>query len=264
MHLRPHFIAMFVLLAGCEKRVTPAVDAETRPTVSVTSDATGLPRFVQHNGSEWTTFDLDLRSVEFSLVGQRPDEPRTFDALGPFLAARKRHLVLATNAGIFNPQHRPLGLHIQDGQTIVPLSTADGEGNFFLKPNGVFWIDERGAFVAPADRYTPRGMVTLATQSGPLLLAERRIHPAFVESSTSVRLRSGVGVDTRGHVIVVLSKARVTFHATATLFRDVFNCPDALYLDGEISAMVAPGMTPAERHEYAALLVVTKHAENIQ
>ena len=138
----------------------------------------------------------------------------------------------------------------------MPLSTSKGEGNFYLLPNGVFWLDEQGAHVAPTDRYAAHGRVTLATQSGPLLLDAGQLHPAFQEGSTSLRVRSGVGVNAQGRVVLVLSRDRVSFHATATLFRDALACPNALYLDGEISAISAPRIEPRERHEYAGLLVV--------
>jgi len=235
------------------------MDAAKTPE-SASAQDTPAYRTVRHAAAEWITFDLDLGAIEFALLGQGPNEPRTLQALEPFLATRKRELVMATNAGIFGPEHRPMGLHVQDGTAFSPLSTADGEGNFFLKPNGIFWIDERGAHVAPTENYAPLGMVELATQSGPLLLTGGRIHPAFNESSTSLRVRSGIGVDRRGHVFVVLSRDRVSFHATATLFRDVLGCPDALYLDGEISAFAAPGLPAPQFHEYAGLLVAMKRS----
>ncbi|MBK9266163.1 MAG: phosphodiester glycosidase family protein [Polyangiaceae bacterium] len=253
---RTYFL-LAALLIGCESRSAPVPRATNAPAASAAQKA-GAIRTVRHAASEWVTFDLDLDAVELSLVGQRPNEPSTLPALGPYLAQRKRELVVATNAGIFSPTRRPMGLHIQNGQELAPISTADGDGNFFLKPNGVFWLDERGPHVASTENYAPRGKVELATQSGPLLVAGGRIHPAFKESSTSLRIRSGVGVDGRGHVFIVLSRERVTFHAMATLFRDVLGCPDALYLDGEISAIAAPGFPTPSIHEYGGLLVATR------
>ncbi|HRI70052.1 MAG TPA: phosphodiester glycosidase family protein [Polyangium sp.] len=248
-----------ILLLSCESRPASSTDSSVPPASSVTQ-AAGAFRWVHHNAADWITFDLDLTAVDLALVGQAPNEPRTLGALRPFLTMHNRELVMATNAGIFNPAHRPVGLHIQHGQEFAPLSNADGEGNFYLKPNGVFWIDASGAHVAPTEHYAPKGKIELATQSGPLLTTQGRLHPAFVASSTSLRTRSGVGVDARGHVVFALSRERVTFYATATLFRDVLGCPDALYLDGEISSVAAPGLPAPEAQEYGGLLVATKRA----
>lgn len=247
-----------LLGVGCEKHAPPSMDTVGTTSTTTTSAVESDPRFLHHGGSEWTIFDVDLQRAAISLIGQKPGEPRSFVDLESFLGPDRRDFIMATNAGIFDPQHRPLGLHIQNGKLLVPLSTAKGEGNFYLLPNGVFWLDEQGAHVAATDRYAAHGRVTLATQSGPLLLDAGRLHPAFQETSVSLRVRSGVGVNAQGHVVFVLSRDRVSFHATATLFRDALACPNALYLDGEISAMVAPRIEPRERHEYAGLLVVKR------
>lgn len=212
---------------------------------------------LRHQGIEWLFFDLDLTKVEISLVGQRPAEPARLAAIEPLLRKRQRTLVMATNAGIFSPERRPMGLHVQEGEVLSALSLGAGEGNFFLKPNGVFWVDQRGAHVTRAEDYNADGKVQLATQSGPLLLERAQIHPAFSEKSTSLRVRSGVGVDGRGHVIVALSRGRVSFHAMATLFRDVLGCPDALFLDGEISALAAPNLPAPPPVDYGGILVAT-------
>lgn len=215
-------------------------------------------RLVSHEGVEWIVVELDLSTVKLMLVGQAPGDPTTLHALDPFLAQRSLTLVMATNAGIFSPERRPMGLHIQDGKELAPLSTSEGEGNFFLKPNGVFWLDEKGAHVASTDAYTPQGKVELATQSGPMLVEKGNVHPRFRASSESLRTRSAVGVNASGHVFVGLSKARVSFYSAATLFRDGLGCPNALYLDGEISDIMAPALPPAKARDYGGLLLAVR------
>ena len=245
---------MCVLHAACEGTPPPAVRAGEPAQAHIAARA--QPAALRHAGAEWRTFALDLHDVALTLVGQKPGDPYAFTSLEAWLADRQ--LVMVTNAGIFGLDRRPLGLHIQEGELLSALSTADGEGNFFLKPNGVFWVDERGAHVASAADYAPQGKVQLATQSGPLLVSKGSIHPAFREGSTSLRTRSGVGVDPRGRVVFALSLAPVSFFATATLFRDVLHCPDALYLDGEISGLLAEGLPPPPPHAYGGLLVATR------
>jgi len=250
------YLLLFIALTSCEARSVPRNDAPAAPPSAIAS--TSLYRHVRHSAANWITFELDLDKVDLMLVGQAPNDPHTFTTLGPFLEAQNREMIMATNAGIFYPSRMPVGLHIQRGKEFSPLSTADGEGNFFLKPNGVFWIDSNGPHVAPTELYSPQGPVELATQSGPLLVNQGQIHKAFDASSTSLRTRSAIGVNTKGKIVIALSQGRVTFFGAATLFRDILDCPNALYLDGEISGVVAPGLPAPETREYGGLLVAVK------
>ena len=80
-----------------------------------------------------------------------------------------------------------------------------------------------------------------ATQSGPMLVVDGKIHPAFNPKSTNFYIRNGVGVMADGNVIFIMSEQPVTFYEFAQVFRDRFKCQNALYLDGAISKMYLPG-----------------------
>ncbi|MBZ9752020.1 phosphodiester glycosidase family protein [Deinococcus sp. HMF7604] len=162
----------------------------------------------------------------------------TFEQLRARLSKEGRTLLFATNSGIYAPGLKPLGLHIEKGQTLTPLNRAQQGGNFALVPNGVFWLKGEQAGVTEtrafeAARLTP----DFATQSGPLLVQKGVVHPQFRAASTSFKLRSGVGVCQGGAVKFALSSTPVNFYSFATFFRDTLSCPDALYLDGSISAV---------------------------
>jgi uncharacterized protein YigE (DUF2233 family) len=215
-------------------------------------------RVIKHEQAEWLVFEFDLAEVKLELLGQAAGEPQSFDALKTFLKERGDRLRMATNAGIFDAELHPVGLHIERTEELHPISTADGSGNFFLKPNGIFWVDERGAHVAATGSYRPHGPVQLATQSGPLLLDRGIVHPSFSSPGSSLKVRSAVGVDRQGHVVFVLSRSPVSFIDTATLFRDVLACDHALYLDGEISAVLTKDGVEGRAHSYAGLLVATE------
>ena len=153
----------------------------------------------------------------------------------------RHRLVFATNAGIFDPTRSPLGLHIEDGKVLVDLNRGDGPGNFYLKPNGVFFEADGKLQICETSEFTrPPGRVRFATQSGPLLLRAGREHGAFDADSANRRVRSAVDVDTAGDAVFVLSEGRVTFHELASFYHDRLECADALYLDGEISKFYAP------------------------
>ena len=82
--------------------------------------------------------------------------------------------------------------------------------------------------------------VECATQSGPLLVSDGIFHPAIRLNSPNKLIRNGVGIRSDGHLYFVISTTPVSFHEMATLFRDYLDCPDALYLDGTVSALYAP------------------------
>jgi uncharacterized protein YigE (DUF2233 family) len=166
---------------------------------------------------------------------------RRFDRLAAWLRTRGERLVFGMNAGMFHQDLSTVGLFVADGRERAPLNSADGEGNFFLKPNGVFAVTGDGARILETSEYPGLvGKVILATQSGPLLVRGGKIHAAFKPGSESRTIRNGVGVPARGQAIFVISEDRVNFHELARLFRDTLHCPDALYLDGAISSLFAP------------------------
>jgi uncharacterized protein YigE (DUF2233 family) len=156
------------------------------------------------------------------------------------LLSRGEDLVFAVNGGIFSEEYTPLGLYIEDGRRFYQLNEGSGGGNFFLQPNGVFYVTAEGAAVVDTRDYDPSRPVRHAVQSGPLLVTNGRLHPRFIPGYHSKHIRHGVGVDAQGRVVFAISDSPVNFHDFGTLFRDVLECPNALYLDGSLSAMYAP------------------------
>lgn len=156
-------------------------------------------------------------------------------------AAQDRPPALAMNAGMYDADLDAIGLLIENGRLLHPLNTRDGPGNFHLKPNGVFAVEASGAarIVDSAD-WTPDPDIAFATQSGPLLVINGALHPAFDPDGASRYRRNGVGVRPDGAVVLAISRGRVSFGAFARLFRDRLDCPDALFLDGAVSALAGP------------------------
>ena len=54
-------------------------------------------------------------------------------------------LLALTNAGIYSEGHTPEGLHVEGGAALSPLNLNAGEGNFYWRPNGVFYVSGEGA-----------------------------------------------------------------------------------------------------------------------
>lgn len=154
------------------------------------------------------------------------------------LKATLKHPLLITNGGMFQPGNIPVGLYIENGQELHPLDTAQNKpGNFYLFPNGVFYTDLHGAHITTTQHFNKKDVIN-ATQSGPMLVIDGKIHPMFKEGSTNVNLRSGVGIMPDGKVVFVISKSNQTnFYDFAAIFKEKFGCSNALYLDGAISKM---------------------------
>jgi uncharacterized protein YigE (DUF2233 family) len=181
--------------------------------------------------------------VRLLLNGSDGKPLHTLAAAERLVAAEGKRLVLAMNAGMFHPSYAPVGLLIQDGKVNSPLNQAAGVGNFFLKPNGVFFIGAKGAGAVESTEFSLlKDRIEWASQSGPLLVRAGVIHPKLAPQSTSRLIRNGVGVDGTGRIELVISDDPVSFYEFALLFRDVLHCPDALYFDGTVSSVYVPAL----------------------
>lgn len=202
---------------------------------------------VTFKNSAFVACTIDLRSHELKLFWKDASgEPyATFSRLPEEMDGAP--LVFAMNAGMYHADLSPVGLHVEDGETLKRASTRDGPGNFHLKPNGVFFISGGAAAVLPTEDYLDRAAdADLATQSGPMLVIDGEFHPRFLPRSTSRKRRNGVGVREDGTVVFAISQGTVTFWEFAELFRDHLGCDNALFLDGSMSSLYAPDLGRAD------------------
>lgn len=216
---------------------------------------------VTGQGMLYTVAAVDPQRDRLTLHWLNPSTGKpysSFAQLSDRLSKRGQRLLFATNSGIYAPGPRPLGLHVEGGKTLVKINNAGkGGGNFALLPNGVFWLKGNKAGVTETQAYKRLGLTPdYATQSGPLLVAGGKLHPDFNKGGTSFKVRSGVGVCKDGKVRFAISAGPVNFYSFATFFRDTLGCPDALYLDGSISAYKTPD-TDTQFAEFAGIWAVT-------
>ena len=198
-----------------------------------------LMPFAHGAEKRFTVTVVDVRREQLALfLNDEAGQPfKDFARLSSWLEGRGKKLSFAVNAGMYHADFSPVGLLVQEGRQAAPLNLDDGVGNFFMKSNGVFLVTSRGPRVVAAAEYARiKGPVLLATQSGPLLLRNGVMHPAFRADATSRHIRNGVGVK-GGKALFVISEEPVTFYELAAFFRDQLKCRDALYLDGSISSM---------------------------
>ncbi|MCJ2053386.1 phosphodiester glycosidase family protein [Methylobacterium sp. J-070] len=200
-------------------------------------------RIVEAQGESFTVCTIDLRRQRLQLFWLQADG-RPYGSLGTLAEGAGRRLSFAMNAGMYDKDQAPVGLYVEDGREMRHVSTADGPGNFHLKPNGVFWVKgERAGVLDTAHYLRAKLRPDYATQSGPMLVIDGQIHPKISADGPSQKIRNGVGVPADGHLaIFAISERPVTFGAFARLFRDDLGCRNALFLDGSVSSLYAPGL----------------------
>ncbi len=217
-------------------------------------------------GVRYTIVRLDPARLELHWRNMAGKPYGSFESLRKALLERGRQPLLLMNAGIFAVGGRPLGLHIEAGRELVRLNRATGYGNFYLKPNGVFFVQKSTGTVRASLLTTDRFAVSrpqswLAVQSGPMLLVDGRINTQFAATSSSRLVRNGIGVDDQGRVVIAIvrrDQARyANFYEFARLFR-AEGCRDALYLDGNLSALQIEPKSPIFSFiSYGAFFAVT-------
>lgn len=182
-----------------------------------------------------------------------------FQPLVAQLMKEGRSLLFAANGGMYEHDLSPVGLLVSQGVTLKPVNTQEGWGNFFLKPNGIFYLKDGKAGVMETQHFMDQSIQPdFATQSGPMLVIDGAIHPKFLPDSDSLKIRNGVGVDRNGQVLFVLSHEPVRFYDMAVFFRDQLATLNALFLDGTISSIAEPATGRIDHdHPLGPIIAVT-------
>ena len=213
-----------------------------------------------HEGNAYTVCQADLRRHSIRLFWKRPDgSPYAYlKALPRTHGQPPQRLIFAANAGMFDPAYKPVGLYIEDGRTLIRANTKSGAGNFHLRPNGVFYVAGDKAGVLETGAYLKQRLhPDMATQSGPMLVIEGRLHPLFIRANISLKPRIGVGVRDEHTVVFALSEGGVSFAAFARLFRDRLKCGNALFLDGgSVPSLYAPAGRPGNVFAVGPMIAV--------
>lgn len=170
-------------------------------------------------------------------------------------------VAFAVNGGMYDTGSEPIGYYAEDGERLYPLNPRDGGGNFYMKPNGVFFGDADGRWqVMTSDDFAAKvtRRPNFGTQSGPMLLIDGKLHPEISPDGTSLKLRNAVGVDAEGRAHFVISDEPVSFGTLAALMRDHAKASDALFLDGTVSALWDPARGRIDgRYPLGPLILVT-------
>jgi uncharacterized protein YigE (DUF2233 family) len=208
-------------------------------------------------GSRFTVCDNEGGELQLFAAGPRELPVRSFAELSRRVDPSK--VAFAMNAGMFDENGRPIGLAVAAGKRAHKINLRDGYGNFHLKPNGVFELrlDGKAATVESARRASDAVQsVRFATQSGPMLVINGKLHPKIEPDGDSRRIRNGVGVTAAGRPLFVISNDPVSFGKLARFFRDGLHTPDALYFDGSVSSLWDPPNGRQDSHSELGPIVV--------
>lgn len=197
-----------------------------------------------YQGNSFSTCEVDLNVDTLGLFLYAPDGTPYgyFNTLNTALGAQDKKLGFAMNAGMYHDDRAPVGYYLENGKEYQSVISSDGPGNFGLLPNGVLCLRKGRADVFETMRFlTESPDCTSATQSGPMLVINGKLHPRFLKDGTSRYVRNGVGTSADGkRAVFVISNGVINFHDFAVYFRDQLNLPNALYFDGNVSRLRAP------------------------
>lgn len=161
-----------------------------------------------------------------------------------------KQLLFAMNGGMYTTEMSPVGLYIENGKVIKSLNTKTIKSkkhktvpNFYLQPNGVFYItSDQAAGICKSSDFPKLKNIKFATQSGPMLLIDGKINNVFSKDSESRNIRNGVGILPNNELIFAISKNEVSFFEFAKYFKDL-GCRNALFLDGFVSKAYMPNLS---------------------
>ena len=178
-------------------------------------------------------------AAKLGLFAAGPEEApkRAFRDLG----LNDAKVAFAMNAGMYDEAGRPIGLTIVDGRQVHKIALRAGGGNFGMKPNGVFLVRRDGrAEIVTSEAFEASKDIRLATQSGPMLVIDGKLHPAFKPNGDSIYIRNAVGIAPGGKPLFVISTDPVSLGRMARFFRDRLKTRNALYFDGSVSSLWDP------------------------
>ena len=244
--------SLLILLAACQQQVEPGepvsrieigkreIAAKPSPNASPTIAASCSRDEFEGVVVTHCIADPARHKITTALANEGGPPYRSFAALERAVVATT--IAFAVNGGMFGEDGKPIGYYVEDSNRLKTLNRADGGGNFHLKPNGVFFgTGAKWQVMASEAFYAKVGdRPAFGTQSGPMLVIDGKLHPEFAEEGPSKLIRNGVGVDAAGRAHFVIADAPVSFGRFARYFRDELKTPNALYLDGSVSALWDP------------------------
>lgn len=235
-------------------------DAVPEPAATATADpdAACQPATFENVPLTHCIADPAQHTIRAALAPSSGDRFGTIEAW----AAGKNESAIAfvMNAGAYGDDLKALGYFVEDGERLVELNRADGSGNFYMKPSGVFFGTGGNWRIVETETFlrTVGTRPAFGTQSGPMLVIGGELHPEIQDDGPSKTIRNGVGIDADGKAHFVISDAPLSFGQLARFFRDELKTPNALFLDANVSSLWDPASGRMDSRRVGPLLVVEK------
>lgn len=184
--------------------------------------------------------DPEIEKISFYWKDDNGQILKSIDNLKKKIERDKKNLKFAMNGGMFEKNNIPKGLYIENFRILNKIDTLSGEGNFYLNPNGIFYLTKnKTAEIIETKNFKYSSEIKYATQSGPILLVNQEINPIFKKDSKNLNIRNGVGILEDEKVVFIMSKKEINFYNLASIFKKL-GCKKALYLDGFVSRTYFP------------------------
>ena len=180
------------------------------------------------------------QNLEFFWKNEKGEHFKNAENLISWLKSKNKKLLFSTNGGMYKKDNSPQGLYVENTITKSEIDALNGNGNFYLKPNGVFYLTtEKNPIICKTEDFVNNVKIKYATQSGPMLVIDGEIHTAFKKNSTNLNIRNGVGILPNNQIVFAISKKEINFYDFAEYFKNL-GCKNALYLDGFVSRTYLP------------------------
>ena len=180
------------------------------------------------------------QNLEFFWKNEKGEHFKNAENLISWLKSKNKKLLFSTNGGMYKKDNSPQGLYVENTITKSEIDASNGNGNFYLKPNGVFYLTtEKNPIICKTEDFVNNVKIKYATQSGPMLVIDGEIHTAFKKNSTNLNIRNGVGILPNNQIVFAISKKEINFYDFAEYFKNL-GCKNALYLDGFVSRTYLP------------------------
>ena len=274
-------LSLFCVLTACEQQ--PAGEPVVRARIDGNAEATqpGSAPEPSESATVASSVESACRSIIFEdtplthclatparhriSMDLGPSGETPYRSLSAFSQRRGADQVaFAMNAGMFDDEGEPIGYYVESSERLQALNTADGAGNFHLKPNGVFYGSGGEWHVRTTDSFLANvsERPEFGTQSGPMLVIDGSLHPEITQDGPSRLVRNAVGIDKQGRAHFVISNAPISFGKLARFYRDELDVPNALFLDGNVSQLWNPATDRLDSGAPIGPIVVVSRKES--